>query len=317
MGRKLAFVLLIGALPLTGCTAEKTGTPATTKAAAVQQAKPAQLTSAAALGDIKTVSPCSLIDEKALPKPYGKGVLIAADNLDDCALSVPQPGGAPVIATLGILEKLAKPAARTMPRAGGMRIARLRDEAGRCEELLVFADDVAMHATTRPSGGQRTGLCDLATVLLDQVVKTVTGKGPRHRDYPDYSFSGMDACKLLSGTEGKLAGIGSLHQAGDFPAHHRCVYGSGGAQVELDFGVRDPASWDPQWTEVQLGSRDSLVVKDGPTSCVVSTAWFNLADAGPKGTTESADLTVRVPSGRPAPCAQAKKVATAVWKKLP
>src|ERR1044072_6193334 len=124
-----------------------------------------------------------------------------------------------------------------------------------------------------------------ATALLDQVVKTVTGQGPRHRDYPDYSFSGMDACKLLSGAEVKLAGVGSLPRAGDFPARHRCGYGSGGTQVELDFGVRDPAAWDPQWTEAQLGSHDSLVIEHGPTSCGVSTDWFNLADAGPKGTT--------------------------------
>jgi hypothetical protein len=123
----------------------------------------------------------------------------------------------------------------------------------------------------------------------------------------------------------KLAGVGALHQLGAFPAHHRCLYGvsrgTATASVELDFGEHGPG-WDPQWTEVQLGGSNSLVMPDPHpgtgkvTYCVVSMAWLMIDEPDPKAMTETAALTVRVPSGQPVPCAQAKKVAAAVWTKI-
>lgn len=317
MRRLPAFVLLAAALLISACTATA---PSSAPVTATRHLDPNHVTAVEALGDITTVSPCSLLDPAALSGAYGTAQTIASDNIDDCAVSFPRAPSGAVVAIVGTLEKLPAEPTETEVRPSGMRFAPLRNDSAACEEMLLFADDTGMHATVTAIGdGNRTGLCDLTTALLDQVVATIARGGVRHRDYPDYSFSRLTACTLLTSGDANSAGVGKLKGTGDYPAHHRCRYfGSGGTQVELDFGVRAPALPNPQWTELPIAARDSLVAPDPRhASCTVSTQWLTLDDAGPKGTTETADLVVRVPAGQPVPCDQAKNVAAAVWKKLP
>jgi hypothetical protein len=49
----------------------------------------------------------------------------------------------------------------------------------------------------------------------------------------------------------------------------------------------------------------------------VSTLGKPIQDAGLGAPQETADVLVRVPAGDKPPCADAERVAAAVWKKLP
>jgi hypothetical protein len=234
-----------------------------------------------------------------------------------------------VIGTVEILSRVTLHATQTLPRTGGMRIIVGRDDGTRCNAALAFADDAAMSAAVIPTGGTGSGngMCDVAIKLLDQAVTTITGAGPRHRDYPNYSLSGMKACDMLTDATARLAEVGDVHSLGEFPADHRCLYADPRdkttGQVELDFSERTPSRISPQWTQVQLSAHDSWVIpgpnpgRNAYTYCIVEMDWLNLADAGPAYANEAAALTVRVPAGQPIPCDKAKKVATAVWKKVP
>lgn len=320
---RFTLLALATGLLVSGCSTSVEGSPN-------DDGRPTGRLTADALGDLRTINPCSLTGPFAFDE-YGKTRMPADPTMDQCRITVTVDDADAVI-ELGLLQHVdALPSGRRDVRrlTRGAAIVEVPTQiSGACSMALLLADDTAMSAIATAelvdTVPQET-LCTLAQAGAEGIFHAVGNNLVRHWEPPHNSLARVSACGLLPAE--KVAT--QLGITGDrvslYPAEHQCRWGRPGgdtATVKLDFpvgnspgvaGVQDgtpgePIDGHPTWV-VPASTSDILV-------CTVVTEHipFGLG----RDLREYAVLRVALPvsTGKDA-CAIGRDLATSAWPQLP
>lgn len=323
--RFAGFVLftLTAGLVLTGCSTRVAGAPA-------DDGRPTGRLTADALGDLRTINPCSLTGPFAFDE-YGKAKMPADPTMDECRITVTIDDENAVI-ELGLLQHVdALPSGRRDVRqlTRGATIVEVPTQvSGACSMALLLADDTAMSAIATAelvdTVAQET-LCTLAQAGAEGIFHAVGNNLVRHWEPANNSLARVSACGLLPADKvATLLGI-TGDRVSLYPAEHQCRWGRTGGDtptVKVDFpvgnspnvaGVPDRSPSEPiagrtTWVDA-IGTSDLQV-------CTVVTEHipFGLG----RDLREYAALRVSVPAttGKDA-CAIGRDLAASAWAQLP
>jgi hypothetical protein len=255
-------------------------------------ASSAPLTAAAALGELRTVDFCSLLDERG------------ADSLSSFELCRTEVDF--VELTVGPL--VAGPSVGSEPYEypgdlpPGLRVWSYFPSGGPngCVLWLGFADGVwltvtALDAADPPWSAADSYCRTAATVVAGALAAIEEGRVGHVSHEPD-SFGGIDPCPLITGPE-----LGGVPTAA--PSGHSCVNGD----VELSFGIDVRASG----TQETIGGQEATVRRDRKTCAVV---FQRPVDEDPRYV---AQARVTVTGDDEQACVFARDVAELVAPRLP
>jgi hypothetical protein len=212
--------LVLCGLLLAACTSVVSGTPA-----------PIGLTSAAALGDLRTIDYCTLLDTA------GGEVL---SSFEQCTVTA---GPRWVVGPLegdDEYERIPYDYPGDLPDGVRIHQQEPENEYATCTRWVGFVDAVwLMVAVTDdryPAPSTEEDRCTAADELVAGVLTAIGDKRVGHLSYGPASFGGLDACTFLTGPDVEL-----VVEPGDdltsWPAGHRCYRGG----VALEFGMAKPS----------------------------------------------------------------------------
>jgi hypothetical protein len=214
--------LVLCGLLLAACTGVVSGTPVSNG-----------LTSAAALGDLRTIDYCTLLDtaggeplssfEQCTVVVDGLRRVVGALDGDDEYERIPYdyPGDLP----------------------DGVRIHQQEpeNEYATCTRWVGFADAVWLMAAVTddqyPATSTDEDRCAAADDLVAGALAAISDKRVGHLSYDPDSFGGLDACTFLTGRDVEVV----VEPGADLsarPAGHSCYRGG----VQLEFGVVPPSA---------------------------------------------------------------------------
>jgi hypothetical protein len=307
------------AVPGSGGAPAKTSGPST---------KPQEPTAADSLGDLTTIDPCSLTDPGVFDG-FGTAKLGVPDSLHDCLVEIKTSAKSPVTLYVGGLDRTERyPDAagkKSKDLPGGLRVVDYESEATRCEQLLIFPDDITMSVYAALDDGEEPRLCDMVTAGMDKAVEVVRDRGVTHYVFPSGSLGSIDPCAVVPPEATEPApGLGSAKPE-SWPARHSCFWASadGNTRIRVNFLIGRPIEANGRGSrEVSIAGRTTVVyqtpVSGDGVFCSAETSHIPFAVKGQSGLVEAANLFVRLPEGQmDAACKAAEEVATAVWPKLP
>ncbi|MCX2732312.1 hypothetical protein OOZ19_18900 [Saccharopolyspora sp. NFXS83] len=282
-------------------------------------------TVAGALGDPRTVDPCSLIDPASLAK-FGEARDAGTVSLDYCLFRVRLAEGALAQLKVGELAREALEQADPVVGAGAFRIAREAPLPGHCTRRVLFGDGTSLLVSAdQLDGGTGAALCGLAEAGAGDVVAAIGRHQVRHRPYPPNSLALSDPCRAL-GTE-VVREVPGLEEAEPVasPAGHQCQWGQEDAaspRVRLVHTAGDPpAVLHGSAVEESIAGRRTVtsVVGGDPSTplCSAETGHIPFGEPG-GGQVEVAMIVVAYPDGTGLDaCEFARGLAERAWPGLP
>ncbi|GAA0533605.1 hypothetical protein GCM10011581_07000 [Saccharopolyspora subtropica] len=307
-------LLLFLVLLVAGCTPGGGSAPARTGGPAGS--------SAALLGDLRTVDPCTLTDPAALEGAENAGTV----SLDYCLLHVRVGEGSLVQLAVGELVPV-DPAQQGAPvvQRGALRIVQDAPLPGHCTRQIVFTDGIALQVSADLLvGDPAAGLCAIAQSGADTAAAAIEQHRVGHRAFPPNSLALVDPCSMLDLSA--VRQLPGLEQAGPkrSPARHQCLWGELSAEsprVQLLHTAGDPPQvlHGAAVEETIAGRRTVVSVVGGDPQVPLCSAETGHVPFGAKpGQVEVAQLVVSMPgeSGIDA-CEYARGLAQAAWPNLP
>lgn len=302
-----ATVVAVGVVA--GCDSEATGT---------------------ALGDLRTIDSCGLIDLDGFAE-YGTAALSHDSSLTDfgvCAIEI-DADDVTINVRAGLIERLDDRAA-----AAGNRVRDLDDglwvgeesEDSWCSRILVFPDDTSMDVTVYDSADEPVvDRCAVATTALDMIAGVVAAGTVPHGEPPGDSLRLIDPCELVpADTVAEIPEFEAVELIGE-PSQHACGWdddpGTTFVSVRFGFG-EDPVAKGYGVTESEIAGRRSVTSKVYDTGggsmafCSVRTA--HLPYDGVEDAVELAEVSVALPdTDEDTVCEWAERIAEPVWDELP
>ncbi|MFI7680203.1 hypothetical protein [Actinophytocola sp. NPDC049390] len=302
------------ALVLAACTAGVDGTPV--------PAGEAPLT-AAALGDLTSVDPCSLTGPAAFAD-VGSARMPGMPTFDDCRVTVAAPDGHAYV-WVGLLRDATTLRDDLEPRDRPGRGTTIGSLGGTCDAALVLTDGLALTAWAEPAYGSPlddTTLCALTEGALRGAYQVLDGGRVEHWVPPVSSLAVLDACDVVMIRHVQAALDLDAVDETPFPAGHRCRWGAPDRDspgVDVEFRVAESAEdvGVPAGTDAELvGGRATWLVEHTDRTCTAVTEHVQFAPGA--GTHEYALLrVVTAPRRGRDGCAAAKQLAERVWPELP
>lgn len=314
----LSLLLLALVLLVSGCTGDQPGRPA-----AAAGRTPA--TATAALGDLRTVDPCSLADPGALA-PFGAAENAGTVSLDYCLLRVRQPDGGLAQVQVGELGPAEQQPGDPVVRDGDLQVVQSAPLPGHCSRQIVFPDRVAMQVSADLLAGAPGGrLCGLADAGARAAARAIHEHRVAHRGFPPNSLALVDPCAVLdTAAVRQVPGLEQAVPTGR-PGGHQCQWGVQSAQaprVRLLHTAGDPpkVSHGSAVAEDVAGRPTVTSVVGGDPRVPLCTAETGHVPFGPPGSgqVEVATLVVAYPGGDGIDaCDFARGLAQVAWPKLP
>lgn len=284
------------------------------------------ITARSALGDLRTVDPCTLTDQRALAR-LGEASTAGTVSLDYCLLHVRTEDGSLVQLSAGELgTKAAKPNDDPVVTKGSLRIAREAPLPGHCSRRIVFADDLTMRISADLlAGDPSSGLCGIAETGAESAITAIRQDRVGHWTFPSNSLALTDPCAVLD--SGLVHQIPGLQRASPqpSPAKHQCRWGRQAAdspRVELTHTAGDPPKvLHGAAVEESIAGRRTVVSMVGGNPrvplCSAETEHLPFGPPG-SGQREVAMLVVALPgaTGIEA-CEFARGFAERAWPRLP
>jgi hypothetical protein len=244
-------------LLLAACTSTVGGTP-----------EPARFTSTAALGDLRTVDYCTLLD------PAGGEPV---SSFERCTAEVDG-----LLRAVGPLREAES--AGTLPYdypgdlPDGVRILvpEPENKYATCTRLVAFTDavwlTVAVSEDAYPAENTDEERCAAADDLLAAALAAIDGERVGHLSFGRDSFGRLDACELLTG-----AGVGTDEEPWDWPAGHNCYFSEAWLEIRVDepsTGRRELLGDRPVMLEIDGGFCDLVVERPSDRPGLVEAARF-------------------------------------------
>ncbi|GLZ39417.1 hypothetical protein [Actinokineospora sp. NBRC 105648] len=303
-------LLLCLAVFAAGCTEVVSPPPSAAKP--VPDYVPSSVDVAAALGDLTTLDPCSLVE----PVDFGADRAMDPGSLDECAFTVNPGGGGPSVFSVGLVEWLAQIEDHSSIKSEkGFRHARYSAPLVPCGRLVLVDDKMALTAQARqPTEGPKpAGLCEALDRGFAKVLERLA-KGPsavRHRVFPANSVATANACGALPRTVAD-----SFPKYRNWPAEHMCEWTDATTTLRISFGVGSSAPFGAPQRPVAGRPTGRLELPGGSeVHCVLNTTHIPF---GAGGARENVRLTLAVKGGVMAQvCDRATGLAEQVWAGLP
>ncbi|MCA1186808.1 MULTISPECIES: DUF3558 family protein [unclassified Saccharopolyspora] len=310
-------VLLLSLLLAAGCSgvAQQLPEPAPDRESADR---------AAALGDPRTVDPCSLVDDAALAR-FGEVRDAGTVSLDYCLLRVRADGGA--LAQVKVGELAPEDPGQSDPVVGEAepRIAQEAPLPGHCTRRVLLGDRSVLVSADQLAGGPGVELCGMAQAGAEQVAAAIREHRVSHRNFPANSLAVLDPCRVLStDVVRQVPGLENAEPVAA-PGGHQCQWGPDDAsapRVRLVHTAGDPpAVLHGTAVEEQIAGRRTVtsVVGGDPATplCSAETGHLPFGPAG-DGQVEVAMLVVAYPDGTGLDaCEFARGLAERAWPGLP
>ncbi|ASR35989.1 hypothetical protein BAY61_14370 [Prauserella marina] len=305
-------------LTLAGCGRSVEGAPSGEDGAAL---------TSAALGDPRTIDPCSLIAPNAFAE-HGPAHALPRQWLDNCRTAV-TVGSENVEVSSGMLRPAAaisESQELVSARPGDARIVRVPSNGTTCELHVVLADGVGIEVSARPqqsdSGLAGDKVCAIAEAGARGMVTTLESGEVRHWKPAHNSLARVSACGPLPSAQVAKMVAASPSDVTLYPAEHQCTWGVSEGEtsnVQLDF-ILGPALDPRDGTVEDIGGRSSLVVPTDTENlrvCNIYTEHIEFPDAV-EGEREIALVRVLhlTETGKD-PCDTARQVAGMAWPRLP
>ncbi|OQO92276.1 hypothetical protein B1813_08600 [Saccharomonospora piscinae] len=278
----------------------------------------------AALGDPRTLDPCSLAGLAAFAE-HGGARPLARVSLDHCRMAV-TVGSENVVVDFGMLSPPRQRAERGLATLPGEVRLVATSAQGRlpCSLDVVLADDVRVEVSADAQRSDSTldseTVCAVARSAADGIHATLASGQAGHWEPPTHSLARLSACGLLP-TDEVAAIVGTSSRVTLYPAEHQCTWGTPGGErpnAQLDFTV-GPELGSRDGDEESLAGRDTVVHlarTDSVSVCTLSTEQGPFAEAI-DGEREIAVVRVLLPGGGAEPCEAGRALAEAAWEKLP
>jgi hypothetical protein len=310
------------------------GGAASGAAGGLAPAQPLPATSRAALGDLRTLDPCSLVTLAAL-RSLGQARLGDPQSLDYCVVDLRTSAAELELHVGEVVDPATVPETsvdtpaprQTEQLAGGQKIVEGSPGLAGCEDRVLFTDQLALIATAAPtSGAATTATCLAADAALRAALAVVAAQKVAHRIYPAHSFGPVNACSALThdAVTSALALLQLAVQVGH-PAGHQCEYGDqsqtyaalvlGAAYARFDGG--------PRSTTMTAAGHQVILVPEQPDGRVGECVGYSPHIAFPSGSgqpaMEMAELHVVLRSGAADAdaCGRVRALAPQVFKHLP
>lgn len=280
-------------------------------------------TARAALGDLRTVDPCTLTDPAAL-REFGPADNAGTVSLDYCLLHVTLPNGSLVQLAVGELGPAPDPQGDPVVPRGSLRIVQNAPLPGHCTRQILFTDGLALRVSADLlTGDPGSGLCGVAEAGAGAATAAVEQHRVGHRDFPANSLALVDPCDVLdSAVVQQIPGLEeALGQPS--PAGHQCSWGeqiADSPRVQLTHTAGDPPEvlHGAAVEEDIAGRRTVISVVGGDPQIPLCSAETGHLPFGAAGQVEVAQLVVAVPgmTGIDA-CEFARGLAGQAWPHLP
>ncbi|QGK71155.1 hypothetical protein GIY23_17980 [Allosaccharopolyspora coralli] len=281
-------------------------------------------TAATALGDLRTVDPCSLADAGAWNE-FGRVERAATVSLDYCLLRITRDETV-IGVSFGELARNVPTAGNPVRRHGGVRIVEETPLPGHCARHVVLADGTSVEVSADlRAGGSGAGLCGVADTGAQAIADSLSEHTVRHREFPSNSLALVDACDgIAPNVMQDIPGLETA-QPRRSPSTHQCRWGqerSDATRVQiLHTAGAPPAVLHSAAVEERIANRRTVLsVVGGDPSVPLCSAETAHVPFGPpeNGETEVAMIVVAVPgeTGSGA-CEYARGLAERVWPNLP
>lgn len=322
--KRLRLMQVVGVLLVAVVVSACTGSPA-------GEVKPrssvSQDTSAAVLGDLRTVDPCALMDPASL-REFGDATVADTVSMDYCLLHLRTNNGGLVQLAAGELDTVDAQDAAGQPvvQHGTLRIIQDAPLQGHCSRQIMFTDQIAMRVSADSlTGAPGPGLCAIADAGADHAAGVIEQHRVEHRRFAANSLAMVDPCSILAtAIVQEIPGLEhAAAQAG--PARHQCRWGeqeTGATRVQLVHTAgAPPRVLHGTAVEQQIAGRRTVVsiVGGDPRTplCMAETGHIPFGDPH-AGQVEVAMLVVAVPgtNGIHA-CEIARGLAERTWPRLP
>lgn len=223
--------LVLCGLLLAACTSVVSGTPAS-----------GGLTSVAALGDLRTIDYCTLLDTA------GGEVL---SSFEQCTVTASLRRVVGALEGDDPYERIPYDYPGDLPDGVRIHQQEPENEYATCTRWVGFVDAVWLKAAVTddryPAPSTEEDRCTAADELVAGALAAIGDKQVGHLSYGPASFGGLDACTFLTGPDVEL-----VVEPGDdltsWPAGHRCYRGG----VALEFGVVRPGAGRQEMLEDRL-----------------------------------------------------------------
>jgi hypothetical protein len=315
--------------PSTGPTSPTSTTPT---AAAGLQLPSGQVPqrAAAALGDLRTLDPCSLLPQ-AGPTPAGPATFGDPQSMDYCVVIFQTPAG-DVELHLGELvdgQHDAAPPRATQPLDGGAVVVQGAQGATSCQDRVDFADHLSLLSVALPPyGTDVVGTCAIADVGLTGALVAIAGGKVAHRSYPARSFGLVDPCGALTraAVARTLPALAKTPVV-SHPAKHQCEFGTRGASTTYAALVLGAAyqrfDGGPTSTTITVAGHRVVLIPTQPTGRPTECTGYGPHIAFPSRSgqpaMEMAELHVSLPDGAAGAqaCRDVRALAATVFARLP
>lgn len=323
---RLWVVLLCLASLLTGCVSVVRGEPnMSPEVAKIRERANGRLDVRDALGDLRTVDYCSLVEEFEIPEGMGAFGRRPDPHVRYCWFSV--LNGVPRMGvSVGYLDVYGHRRPPGPMREGSLRVAPGEESASTCERFVVFPDGLSLTVRTRWDGQtgltvaeRKKALCQIGdTAADDMVTSLVEGRARAVPDLDEKSLLPRDVCTVVPWHVLRKAGV-SVVVARRYPDGHDCSWYDEDDQfaggVFLDTSDTSVDHYFARGEEVTVAGRPSVLQHpDGyKPSCTITTAYADYPD----DKQQWEEITVQVAGAGREACRTAKRVAAKVWPMLP
>ncbi len=281
-----------------------------------------------ALGDLRTIDPCTLISPDDLAG-VGRARNAGTVSLDYCLLHVRPADDTLVQLAVGELHRVdaAKlTRGRPVERRGPVRVVGEPPVPGHCSRRILFSDGVAMSVSVDLlTGDPAAGLCAVAEAGVRGAVRVIARGAVGHRTFPADSLALIDPCTVLdTGVVRRVPGLAEASPQRS-PARHQCRWGresprSASVRVVHTAGRPPQPLHGAAVTEHIAGRRTVVSIVGGDPRvplCTAETGHVPFGEPG-SGQVEVAMIVVSLPEGDGIrACEYARGLAERVWPRLP
>jgi hypothetical protein len=334
----LAGLVAVVVLAVAACGSGSTGSshsatgPATTGPATSPSASAPALDASAlpargrtALGDLRTLDPCSLVDLRAFTG-VGDAAYGDPQSMDYCVVVVQALQGETEV-HVGEVVAVDSPASGV-----GDPPHIVRGSPGRptCPAEVDFTDGLGLVADAVAPGtpGATAQTCAVAGAALAGVISAIGAQRVGHRTYPARSFGPVDPCTALTAAAVAKRLPALAHTtAVSAPARHQCDFGTRAATTTYAALVLGAAyqrfDGGPTSTTMTVGSHKVVLIPTyptgRPTECTGYGPHIPYPSQSGSAAMEMAELHVSLPDGAPEAkaCQDVAALAKTVFARLP
>jgi hypothetical protein len=325
-------------LTVAACGSGSTGSsdsatsPATTSHAASPSASAPALDASAlpargrtALGDLRTIDPCSLVDLAAFAG-IGDAAYGDPQSMDYCVVVVQAPQGQTEVH----LGEIVTVDSAKVGAGGSPQVVKGAPGQPTCSDQVAFTDGLGLVADAVPPGttGATQQTCAVADAALAGAITAIGAHKVSHRTYPARSFGPVDPCTVLTAAAVAKRLPALAHtKAVSAPARHQCDFGARTATTTYAALVLGAAyqrfDGGPTSTTMTVGSHQVVIIPTFPTGRATECTGYGPHIPYPSksgsAAMEMAELHVSLPDGAPEAkaCQDVAALAKSVFALLP